>query len=181
MCNGFLCLGDGIANLGLLDQMAALAWVQENITSFGGDPSNITFFGASAGGMSVATLLPFVPVIDGDLLLSRPIDALAAGASANIDILVGSNTDEYRLYLVPSGLIDTISEDLLSRAIAGYGLPVAKMVATYRAMHQDATPGDLLAALAPTGISAFQPSAWPRLMRTRGLEQPTCTSSPGRP
>ena len=55
--DGFLYLGDGSANLGLLDQIAALTWVQENIAAFGGDPNNVTIFGQSAGGMSVATLL----------------------------------------------------------------------------------------------------------------------------
>src|SRR5512135_3904604 len=54
---GFLYLGDGIANLGLLDQIAALQWVQENITAFGGDPHNVTVFGQSAGACSIATLL----------------------------------------------------------------------------------------------------------------------------
>ena len=54
---GFLYLGDGMANLGLLDQIAALEWVQENIAAFGGDPGKVTIFGESAGGMSVATLL----------------------------------------------------------------------------------------------------------------------------
>jgi carboxylesterase type B len=55
--DGFLCLGDGIANLGLLDQITALTWVQENIAAFGGDPTNVTIFGVSSGGMSVATLM----------------------------------------------------------------------------------------------------------------------------
>jgi para-nitrobenzyl esterase len=54
---GFLYLDDGTPNLGLLDQLAALAWVQENITAFGGDPANVTVFGQSAGAMSVGTLL----------------------------------------------------------------------------------------------------------------------------
>lgn len=229
--DGFLFLGDGIANLGLLDQIAALAWVQENIAAFGGDPTNVTIFGASAGGMSVATLLampaaaglfrrgiaqsgaghhafsqataeqvgrilaeklgveptrqaigaisisrlvqaqqelrvemsrnpdperwgeatvnglPFLPVIDGELLPARPIDAMAAGAGANIDVLVGTNADEFRLYLVPQGTINAVNEQMLSAAIAGYGMPVAETLATYRAAHQDATPGELLAAI----------------------------------
>src|SRR2546423_4292316 len=55
--DGFLYLGEGNANLGLLDQIAALAWVQEKIAAFGGGPGNVTIFGESAGAMSVGTLL----------------------------------------------------------------------------------------------------------------------------
>lgn len=62
---------DGVSgNYGLQDQLAALAWVKRNIAAFGGDPEQVSVFGQSAGGESIALLL-ICPEADG--LFNRAI------------------------------------------------------------------------------------------------------------
>ena len=60
---GFLGLDDDrfAANAGLLDQLAVLGWVADHATVFGGDPSNVTVMGESAGAVSVAALMTAPP------------------------------------------------------------------------------------------------------------------------
>ncbi len=55
---------DSSGNYGLLDKLASLQWVQNNIKAFGGDASNVTIFGQSAGSMSVCALMAS-PLSDG--------------------------------------------------------------------------------------------------------------------
>ena len=238
--DGFLFLGDGdTANVGLLDQIAALEWVRENIAAFGGDPANVTIFGESAGAMSVGTLLsmpradglfrraiaqsgaahqvssaetaqrigrhlagklgvpatrdalaavpiarylaaqaelkeeilahpdpqrwgaevvtsmlPWQPTVDGVVIPAHPLERIAAGAGAQVDVLVGSNIDDWKLFAVANGLLEIDKRVLTGavadygfRCLAAYGLPVETALAAYRAANPGASPGELLAAV----------------------------------
>ncbi|MEC2057247.1 carboxylesterase/lipase family protein [Peribacillus psychrosaccharolyticus] len=167
---GFLHLGElggeryaASGNCGILDQIAALKWIHDNITAFGGDPNKITVAGESAGAMSVAALLAmptaaglfqqailqscppnmyhtkqqatdtakrvlkqlqltendlarledlsvddlleaaadvttWCPTVDGEYFPQNPQQALSAGSSKNIPVMIGTNRDEHNLF-----------------------------------------------------------------------------------
>ena len=83
-------------NYGTLDQIAALQWIQENIQEFGGDPNQVTIFGESAGGESVAHMLTS-PLADG--LFARAI--IQSGANSGQmhhqkESVLGHESGEFR-------------------------------------------------------------------------------------
>uniref|UniRef100_A0A8K9XQI2 Carboxylesterase 2b n=1 Tax=Oncorhynchus mykiss TaxID=8022 RepID=A0A8K9XQI2_ONCMY len=84
---GFFSTGDKYApgNMGLLDQVEALRWVQEHIHNFGGDSKSVTIFGESAGGVSVSLLL-HSPLSAG--LFHR---AIAESGTAAMDAIINSD------------------------------------------------------------------------------------------
>jgi para-nitrobenzyl esterase len=128
---GFLYLGDVLGgdyqagNAGLLDQIAALEWVRDNIAAFGGDPSNVTIFGCSGSGFSCAALMS-MPRAKG--LFRRAIIESGSDFACN----VRSDSSEYTRAILrklgiennPRAIIDIPAEQLLAVkdavAIASY-------------------------------------------------------------
>ena len=87
------------------------------------------------------------PVVDGDVIPTRPTDRIVAGAGADIDVLVGSTLDEWTVFLVPGGAIEQVTGEALAAAVAAYGLPTDTTLTTYRARHPGASAGELLSTI----------------------------------
>src|SRR5690348_7015891 len=123
--DGFLHFDDGgPANRGLLDQVAALEWVRDNIAAFGGDPGNVTIAGESAGAMSVTTLLS-MPRAAG--LFRRAVAQSGGGhhalTSATARRVAGYLSERLRVPLKRAALAE---------------VPLADLVAAQRALSEEA-------------------------------------------
>jgi para-nitrobenzyl esterase len=117
---GFLNLADagaptefsaaGIA--GLMDLIAALEWVRDNIAGFGGDPNQVMIFGQSGGGWKISALLAApaaqglfhrAAIQSGSLIHHQTREAAARAATAFIDVLGVSRSNIAKLQTLPFG------------------------------------------------------------------------------
>lgn len=84
---GFMLIDGAVPNRGLLDHVAALQWVRDNIAGFGGDPDNVTVFGESAGAAAV-TMLMVMPAAAGLFRrgIAESVPAFLFGADLAADV-----------------------------------------------------------------------------------------------
>ncbi|MHA1915339.1 MAG: carboxylesterase/lipase family protein [Promethearchaeota archaeon] len=225
---GFLYMPDvpdTTPNVGLLDMVAGLKWVRENITRFGGNPEDITIFGESAGAFAVTCLLAmpaarglfkraiiqsgyvttfssqpssgsttyktlmerlgikegdidslrklpyeeiinkldsfeadqqvalsFTPTIDKTTLPENPYEAIKNGFSKDIDLFVGSNLDETKMWMLWAQGEDIMTEERLLRRVNSLMRLInqdesksKELVEVYRKLRK--TPRDVLDAI----------------------------------
>lgn len=162
---GFLHLGSlapelpTSGNNGIVDQIAALRWVRDNITTFGGDPSKVTIFGESAGGMSVGTLLATPQAA---ALFSGAI--AQSGAAANVHSAERAEWVTDRL-LQAAGLSHQTVDGLLALSVDGLLAAQAQVESAL----QEGAGTDV--GMGPAhGVLAFQPVVDGTLLPQHPLE-----------
>src|SRR6185312_15673102 len=64
-------------------------------------------------GLSMAGAMLTQPVIDGDVIPSAPLDLIRAGSAAGVDVIVGTNVDDWRMFLAFTGAIGQITDEML--------------------------------------------------------------------
>jgi para-nitrobenzyl esterase len=107
------------------------------------------------GSEVVASMMPFHPVVDGRVLAAAPLDLIAAGAGSDVDLLLGTNADDWRYSPVLGGFLDQITEEVLAGPVerhgfwclAAYGLPLETALRHYRGNRFGPAPGNVLAAV----------------------------------
>jgi para-nitrobenzyl esterase len=100
-----------------------------------------------AGGTPITGGPGFGPAIGEDLVPVDPLKAILGGAGKEIPLLIGSTSEEYRLWFVPSGLINRISAPLFAAARAKFRI-TGRVLQPYRANRPGASRGELFGALA---------------------------------
>ncbi|MFJ9816794.1 carboxylesterase/lipase family protein [Streptomyces sp. NPDC101151] len=94
-------------------------------------------------GQAAPTVTPFAPVVDGDVLPTTPWRALAAGAAREVDLLVGHNRDEFRLFLAMGGMLGKITDEQVTAALRLLAPGGAAGERAYRTAFPDASPSEL--------------------------------------
>ncbi|MFG2839638.1 carboxylesterase/lipase family protein [Streptomyces zaomyceticus] len=89
----------------------------------------------------------FQIVVDGEVVPRDPAEALSDGASAGVDLLMGTTTEEYRLWFVPSGVTDRVGP-VVQRLLLRKAKVPSRAARVYRAGRPGEKPGEVLGALA---------------------------------
>jgi para-nitrobenzyl esterase len=85
-------------------------------------------------------------VVDGDILPAHPVEAARRGATNGVDLLIGTNADEYGLFVAPAGQ-EAMTSEALAGAVGRLGVDAGAMIAAYRARLPAATPAELYVAI----------------------------------